>query len=479
MHGLVAAGDELVPPVEVAALGNQAVGAGAWQPVDGAHVLWRQPDAIGHARQPVGIVRAATGRAVEQATADARPVDLAGILVLELRQAALAAAVAKRFPLRGAHRLKRRRLPERLFHDAACGARRARRQARRQRSTIAKRRSHDIAILPSGKSREAMRVPRGTIDGSACLGGDGTLHLRRLPKMKRQPRILAGTAIGLFMASAPLGAMPLPDALSPVGSMPPLVRVQAECQEGESAEACAARQSGQQQEQPRRKNKRQQAEQPARRSSLPPSRRPNSRAARTSARRRRKLPRRSSRPPSRRPSSRAARTSVRRQRKLPRRNSRPPSRRPNSPSRKNKRQAAGGSCPAGTAAPPSRRPSSRAARTSARQRKIAAGSRPPSRRRSRAQDKRRRGRSATAQQAEQPQPQEQAPGDRGSCPAGTAGRRAAGRTPEPQEQAPGDRGSCPAGTAGRRAAGRAAAPQEQGQGARPGSVARGAAGSDT
>ncbi|WP_378949723.1 OmpA family protein [Mesorhizobium sp. ANAO-SY3R2] len=80
--------------------------------------------------------------------------------------------------------------------------------------------------------------------------------------MKRQPRILAGTAIGLFMASAPLGAMPLPDSLSQTGSTP-LVRVQAECQEGESAEACAARLGGgQQQEQPRRKNK-QQAEEAA------------------------------------------------------------------------------------------------------------------------------------------------------------------------------------------------------------------------
>ena len=79
--------------------------------------------------------------------------------------------------------------------------------------------------------------------------------------MKRQPRILAGTAIGLFMASAPLGAMPLPSGMAST-NVPalPLVRVQAECQEGEAAEACAARQGGGQQapepQQP-------QAEQPA------------------------------------------------------------------------------------------------------------------------------------------------------------------------------------------------------------------------
>lgn len=33
--------------------------------------------------------------------------------------------------------------------------------------------------------------------------------------MKRQPRILAGTAIGLFMASAPLSALPLPHGAEP------------------------------------------------------------------------------------------------------------------------------------------------------------------------------------------------------------------------------------------------------------------------
>ncbi|WP_018428826.1 OmpA family protein [Hoeflea sp. 108] len=80
--------------------------------------------------------------------------------------------------------------------------------------------------------------------------------------MKRQPRILAGTAIGLFMASAPLGAMPLPSGMASTNSQAlPLVRVQAECQEGESAEACAARQGGgQQAPEPRQQP---QAEQPA------------------------------------------------------------------------------------------------------------------------------------------------------------------------------------------------------------------------
>ncbi|RWM19220.1 MAG: flagellar motor protein MotB [Mesorhizobium sp.] len=72
--------------------------------------------------------------------------------------------------------------------------------------------------------------------------------------MKRQPRILAGTAIGLLMASAPLGAYPLQGGVAS-GSLhgAPLVLAQAACAEGQSAEQCA--QGGA--EQPK-KNKRQQ-----------------------------------------------------------------------------------------------------------------------------------------------------------------------------------------------------------------------------
>ena len=87
--------------------------------------------------------------------------------------------------------------------------------------------------------------------------------------MKRQPRILAGTAIGLLMASAPLGAYPLQGSAS-FGAMhgAPLILAQSNCAEGQSAEDCA--QGGQQGEQPRTKKHEQQqqtesapAEQPA------------------------------------------------------------------------------------------------------------------------------------------------------------------------------------------------------------------------
>ncbi|PBC10487.1 OmpA family protein [Mesorhizobium sp. WSM3859] len=73
--------------------------------------------------------------------------------------------------------------------------------------------------------------------------------------MKRQPRILAGTAIGLLMASAPLGAYPLQGGVAS-GSLhgAPLVLAQAACAEGQSAEECA--QGGA--EQPKKKKREQQ-----------------------------------------------------------------------------------------------------------------------------------------------------------------------------------------------------------------------------
>ncbi|MBZ9822508.1 OmpA family protein [Mesorhizobium sp. CA4] len=73
--------------------------------------------------------------------------------------------------------------------------------------------------------------------------------------MKRQPRILAGTAIGLLMASAPLGAYPLQGGVTSGGLHgAPLVLAQAACAEGQSAEECA--QGGA--EQPRKKKREQQ-----------------------------------------------------------------------------------------------------------------------------------------------------------------------------------------------------------------------------
>src|SRR6266511_107023 len=69
------------------------------------------------------------------------------------------------------------------------------------------------------------------------LGRDGTPQGEF--EMKRQPRILAGTALGLLMASAPLGAYPLQGSAA-FGTLQrtatPLILAQSNC---ESAEACA------------------------------------------------------------------------------------------------------------------------------------------------------------------------------------------------------------------------------------------------
>jgi len=76
--------------------------------------------------------------------------------------------------------------------------------------------------------------------------------------MKRQPRILAGTALGLLMASAPLGAFPLNSGatFAPLQrTATPLILAQAACVEGESAEACAQRQQAEPQQKPEKKKR--------------------------------------------------------------------------------------------------------------------------------------------------------------------------------------------------------------------------------
>lgn len=74
--------------------------------------------------------------------------------------------------------------------------------------------------------------------------------------MKRQPRILAGTALGLLMASAPLGAFPLQGGGPAQHTSAAFILAQAACAEGESAEACAQKQ----QAEPKQKHERKKAE---------------------------------------------------------------------------------------------------------------------------------------------------------------------------------------------------------------------------
>ncbi|BAV47458.1 OmpA/MotB domain-containing protein [Mesorhizobium loti] len=84
----------------------------------------------------------------------------------------------------------------------------------------------------------------GTILAVRSLHIDGTPHGEL--KMKCRPRILASTALGLLVSSAPLGVFPLLGSAAfgaaQVTAAKPLVLIKLKCKEGESAEACALRQ---------------------------------------------------------------------------------------------------------------------------------------------------------------------------------------------------------------------------------------------
>jgi outer membrane protein OmpA-like peptidoglycan-associated protein len=77
--------------------------------------------------------------------------------------------------------------------------------------------------------------------------------------MKRQPRILAGTAIGLLMASAPLGALPLSGKHLDTLPRTPLILAQEECQ----GENCPPKQQQEEQQAPAEEQQQAPAEEPA------------------------------------------------------------------------------------------------------------------------------------------------------------------------------------------------------------------------
>ena len=100
MHARRVAGDERVPPIEVAPLLHEPVGAGRRQPGEAAHALRRELHAIRHEAAAVLVVLAAAALPVEQLAGDVGPGDLAGVDVFQLVQTAPPAPIAERFPLR-------------------------------------------------------------------------------------------------------------------------------------------------------------------------------------------------------------------------------------------------------------------------------------------------------------------------------------------------------------------------------------------
>ena len=102
----------------IAAGGDQAVGAGRRQPVEFREVVGGQAHAVMHPRGPICVVAAAAACAVEQAATDIGEVDGAVVLVLELDQAAAAAAVTQALPFRIIQLGERLGFPERRVHLA-------------------------------------------------------------------------------------------------------------------------------------------------------------------------------------------------------------------------------------------------------------------------------------------------------------------------------------------------------------------------
>ena len=79
---------------QILSFGHQSIGAGDREPAQLAHHVRRQPHAIGNPPMTARIVSASAGLAVEQLAADIGEMDFARVLVLQLDQAAAAAAVA-------------------------------------------------------------------------------------------------------------------------------------------------------------------------------------------------------------------------------------------------------------------------------------------------------------------------------------------------------------------------------------------------
>src|SRR5690554_2486328 len=111
------AGEQRVPAGLLAPLGYPAVGTKVRQPAELLDPLGRQAGAVRHPLQAVLVVAAAAAVNVEQLAGQVEHRQLAALLVLELEQAALAAAIAERLPLLGGELLQGVLLPEPFTHQ--------------------------------------------------------------------------------------------------------------------------------------------------------------------------------------------------------------------------------------------------------------------------------------------------------------------------------------------------------------------------
>jgi hypothetical protein len=112
VDALAAPGDQIMPVRQRVSVRPQPIGTGFRKPIKRAEIAPVEGHAIGDQRLAVLVILAAAVAAVEQLAGDVGRVEDSRLLVLELVDAAPAAAVAQGFPL-AAVELGQRPLPER------------------------------------------------------------------------------------------------------------------------------------------------------------------------------------------------------------------------------------------------------------------------------------------------------------------------------------------------------------------------------
>ena len=112
VHGTAAAGDQRMPLGQALPLGQQPIGAAGGQPVVLGYLVDGDLQAVRLLLEAVAVIGALAGLGVEQIAGDVGEHQLLGILVDQLVQAALAAAIAQGLPLRHGHLLQALRLPK-------------------------------------------------------------------------------------------------------------------------------------------------------------------------------------------------------------------------------------------------------------------------------------------------------------------------------------------------------------------------------
>ncbi len=112
VHGLRIAGHQRVPPVEVAAFVDEAVGTGRRQPGGFGDIVRGELHAVVHEAGAIPVILAAAGALVEQPAGHGGVEGAVGAVLLELVQAAAAAAVAQALPFRRGHFVQALAAPE-------------------------------------------------------------------------------------------------------------------------------------------------------------------------------------------------------------------------------------------------------------------------------------------------------------------------------------------------------------------------------